>query len=85
MSTEQQYVGALLDGRPSQATPGMLAAWAQGMSKWPLAKIRRHQRINSAHRQRTDDLEVMVHVYRRAVEIKCFPETRPIKSGATTK
>jgi hypothetical protein len=74
MRHDRAYVGMLLDARPSKATPEVLAAWAHGMACWPLAKIRRHQRINYSHPKRTADLDVMQDVYRRAVEIKCFPD-----------
>jgi hypothetical protein len=87
--TETQYVGALHDCRPSEATAEVLAAWVQGMSRWPLTKIRRHQRINRAQQiivhGRPDkemaraNLQAMEDVYRRAVGLKCFPETRNSK------
>lgn len=80
--TETQYAGELLNCRPSEATAEVLAAWVQGMSKWPLAKIRKHQRINRAQQVlihgRADketaraNLQAMEDVYRRAVGLKCF-------------
>jgi hypothetical protein len=88
---ERQHVGRLLDARPSEATAEVLAAWAQGMSRWPLTKIRRHQRINRAQQVtihgRADketaraNLQAMEDVYRRAVEIKCWPECEAIALG----
>jgi hypothetical protein len=75
--TEKQYA------RPRDATADVLTAWASLISTWPLAKIRRYQRINLGHPRRTPDLEVMFRVYCRAIDMKCFPETRLARSGVS--
>ena len=60
------------DPRPSEASEETLERWVQTLRHWPLSKLRRHQRINLGHPRRTVDLDIMLGVYHRAIDLKCF-------------